>query len=79
MSQPIDGGSAFPVHSTHVVFNDRVVAAHEPGMSLRDWLAGQALTGLLADPNNNGRWNDIAVEAYGFADAMLARRKGGRL
>ena len=35
-----DGGSAFPVHDD---------AADMPGMSLRDWFAGQALTGYFAE------------------------------
>lgn len=48
------------------------------GMTLRDWFAGQALTGMLASapvadrskPNHKG-W---AANAYAFADAMLAER-----
>ena len=68
MSQQIDdGGSAFPVHSNHVVFGDKVVAAHEPGMSLRDWFAGQEkidhaedfnweVCEALAGPRPTGDW-----------------------
>lgn len=59
------------------------------GMSLRDWFAGQALAGIMANPE---RWRDIqrrydkgkmafddasdsnAVKAYNIADAMLAAR-----
>ena len=74
MSQIDDGGSAFPVHANHVVFGDKVVAAHEPGMTLRDWLAGQALAGMLADGKASGRFADIASDAYDFADAMLVAR-----
>lgn len=47
-----------------------------PGMSLRDWFAGQALSGLLAKYG----WETIATAliAYEFADAMLvARAKHG--
>ena len=75
MSEQIDeGGSAFPVHANHVVFNDEVVAAHEPGMRLRDWFAGQALAGLMADPNGSGDMDAITRHAYMLADRMLAAR-----
>lgn len=50
----------------------------KPGMSLRDWFAGQALNGLLA----SGKWDNcgvgfeayIATHAHNVADAMLAAR-----
>lgn len=53
---------------------------YSPGLSLRDYFAGQALAGLLASPsrenqpaqaNNSilGRWS------YEIADAMLAARE----
>ena len=45
-----------------------------PGMSLRDWFAGQALAGWLADGNESSPVN-AAHEAYAFADAMLEARK----
>lgn len=41
--------------------------------TLRDRFAMAALTGLLADPNEDGK--DVAKRAYGFADAMLEARK----
>lgn len=44
-----------------------------PGMTLRDWFAGQALIGLMAD----SPWADPdhkAAYAYNAADAMLAAR-----
>lgn len=44
---------------------------HAEGMTLRDWFAGQALAGILA---NNGRGTPSADEAYKWADAMLERR-----
>ena len=57
-----DGGPAFPN-------ND----ATHPGMSLRDWFAGQALAGLcayneIADPSV------YALACYALSDAMLAER-----
>lgn len=48
-----------------------------PGMSLRDWFAGQALAGTIAASNYDKEdWAEIfASEAYAVADAMLAARK----
>ena len=72
---PNDGGPAFPLAATSGSFN-----CH--GMCLRDWFAGQALTGSLADPNVNGSSlgelsHAVAQGAYTFADAMLAARQNG--
>lgn len=61
MSQP-DGGPAFPQ------------AVPFPG-DLRDWFAGMALQGLLAEPaNTNANPAQIAAWAYDHADAMLRQR-----
>lgn len=46
------------------------------GMSLRDYFAGQALVGLLADGLGNN-CPDVARGAYGVADAMMAERAKG--
>ena len=43
-----------------------------PGMSLRDWFAGQALQGLLAARNN---CHNSAHDAYLVADMMLDLRE----
>ena len=73
-----DGGPAFPIHG-----RDRLVSDDWEGMSLRDWFAGQALIGLLANPGPlmDQHGNLVAREApttaqfaYQFADAMLKRR-----
>jgi hypothetical protein len=66
-----DGGPAFP----NVCMNDPCHPSSEPGMSLRDWFAGQALAGMLAEQ----RWVDSCIAAqwaFEYADAMLAARKG---
>lgn len=51
------------------------------GMSLRDWFAGRALGGMLANEQvNTASDRDlemIPATSYGIADAMLAVRKGG--
>lgn len=60
---------AFPVPLC-VGPNDDLYPAY-PGMTLRDWFAGQTVAGLVRDytmPEN------IAREAYAIADAMLAQR-----
>ncbi len=44
------------------------------GMSLRDYFAGQALAGILANPNWVGSWQVAAKHAYLSTDAMLAER-----
>ena len=85
MTDEIDnGGSAFPFAAT----DQSNVHMQHPGMSLRDWFAGQA---LISDPGNNpslpgdpastSRWPDAkdlaerrAKWAYHQADAMLAAR-----
>ena len=46
MSAPInDGGPAFPMRGMHVNFGDGWIPG-QCGMSLRAWLAGQALAGM---------------------------------
>lgn len=90
-----DGGPAFPNlakitrHGIDGIYETREPIS-EGGMSLRDWFAGQALVGIMANPE---RWRDIqrrydegklsydgasasnATKAYSLADAMLAARK----
>lgn len=46
-----------------------------PGMTLRDYFAGQALVGLMADPNNTSSNKKNAEIAYEIAVAMLAERE----
>lgn len=69
MTQINDGGAAFPIPN-----DDRPGAySAEPGMSLRDWFAGQAMAGLLAAKGYHLR-QVAAIDAYNIADAMLAAR-----
>jgi hypothetical protein len=42
-----------------------------PGMTLRDWFAGHALAGMIAE----GKWRDAAQAAYQLADEMLKARE----
>ena len=76
--------SAFPVPPSIVRGADESHA--EPGMSLRDYFASQAMLGLLAngwcteerDLNLQAGYLEIAMDAYMMADAMIkARSKRG--
>ena len=50
------------------------------GMDLRDWFAGMALAGILADSKIKGvvksDYDCIATASYLYADAMLKAREG---
>lgn len=46
----------------------------DPGMSLRDYFAGQALAGLLPSKYVIGGADKIAHDCYELADKMLNRR-----
>lgn len=78
--QPNDGGPAFG--------HGNPEQGGDPGMSLRDWFAGQAIAGLLANEDAVGdiqitaRQDGVAYPemaasiAFNIADAMLAHRTG---
>jgi len=84
MSMPInDGGPAFPQHLAFGPNGEAVTAgmyfAEGPGMTLRDWFAGQALPAVIQQLklHKDGR-HEIDRVCYELADAMLAERaKGG--
>ena len=76
-----NGGPAFPSHGA------MGEVAHE-GMRLRDYFAGQALHGLMANPEGpvqrssqrgwefvNCKPDEVACLAYYMADAMLRARE----
>ncbi len=65
-----DGGPAFPI-AMHYDFENYA------GMSLRDWFAGQALSGMMAHKDSS-QWtsHEVANDCYLHANAMLAARKG---
>jgi hypothetical protein len=65
---------AFPKPATPMQVQD---FGHN-GMSLRDYFAGQALTGLMASSaTDDESFNGICDMAYSAADDMLARRGKG--
>ena len=63
-----DGGPAFPTDAYHEEH-----LQHE-GMRLRDWFAGQALAGMIADQSIRDSPEGFARVAYDIADAMLEAR-----
>lgn len=83
MSKINDGGLAFPGKRNQQVgkvsdfgFSDDDSPTFDdvehPGMSLRDWFAGQALSNAYAHSETSP--TDAAKWAYEVADAMLAVR-----
>lgn len=73
-----DGGFAFPKPDRDCA--NGAVQWGADGMTLRDWFAGQAVAGLLADHTSVCNTATYAAVAYEVADAMLvARKKGGAL
>ena len=67
MSQKDDGRPAFPR-----VVEDEHVWRDTPGMTLRQWYAGQALNGLLASDVNDVWTSAIPSLAVDLADALIA-------
>lgn len=62
-----NGGPAFPLQSIGPDF-----APGYSGMTLKQYFAGQALQGLLAYYGNpSHRYDEIAMQAYTFAEAMI--------
>ena len=84
MADRSDGGPAFPGRCRDCGCE---CDGRQDGMSLRDWFAGQALTGVVVgDPStvgvgDDGDDDDVAIAyaafAYRVADAMLRERSNG--
>jgi len=73
-----DGGPAFPTPVQHSPDSPGAGWREDyPGMSLRDWFAGQALAGPLASGPHNCDQHGLAHYAYLHADAMLKARANG--
>jgi hypothetical protein len=82
--KPSDGGPAFPRQHTVADANEPSFKQGTPGMSLRDYFAAAALTGLYSVPLLGGATFENAEKtkayfaakiAYEIADAMLAARE----
>lgn len=72
MGERDDGGPAFAA----LAIGPAGDVYHQPGMTLRDWFAGQALAMCAATHGwpTSGDGPQIAERAYAIADAMLAER-----
>lgn len=68
-----NGGFAFPFQT---VSPNGDPYSPESGMTLRDYFAGQALSGMCASETEYGIYvpEAASVRAYRFADAMIAER-----
>jgi hypothetical protein len=77
-----DGGPAFPTAATattHGFYQDgQPCMTHygsRSGITVRDYFAAAALQGNIAHPEVTGNRDDIARDAYKYADAMLKARE----
>lgn len=74
-----DGGPAFPVHDMQAAApkDNRELELFGRGMTLRDYFAAKALTGVVGNPTTNMAWGtvEIAEFCYDQADAMLKARE----
>lgn len=68
-----NGGSAFPNLVETLQTGD--IIRFQSGMTLRDWFAGQAMSGMLANGIGNAEPDKLAWAAYHAADAMLEARE----
>lgn len=68
-----DGGPAFP-KPLDPYPNAQGMESGTHGMSLRDWFAGQALAGMLADQTFDAPAEMMAESSYRIADAMIRAR-----
>jgi hypothetical protein len=67
-----DGGSAFPSEK-HECQDNTWNQTFQPGMTYRQWLAGMALQGELANPRNKlDEAGQFAQWALDVADALIA-------
>lgn len=77
-----DGGCAFPTLENALDPRASKFVTY-PGMTLRDYFAGQVLAGeLSAQSEESGHYPDdsklLADRCYALADAMIARRNSKR-
>ena len=72
MNKINDGGPAFPADmQRRDPLTNEWSDLPPQGMSLREWLAGMALQGLLACSDVEGSANDLAKDAIAYADELL--------
>jgi hypothetical protein len=79
-----DGGSAFPVIGKHSPQGR--IEMDSPGMTLRDWFAGQALDAIIPKPITVEEFESMsefstafAKTAHEIADSMINAREEGNV
>ena len=68
-------GTAFPASPQYAVPHEATIVSLRPGMTLRQWYAGMALTGIMGNSNAafDQPWQaHAAKDAFQLADAMIA-------
>ena len=75
MPRPRKAGSPVPKDDGRLAFPFNTEAEYHFGMSLREWYAGQALGGILADPASTAEPEIIAAVCFRYADAMIEEGK----
>jgi hypothetical protein len=65
----------FPHTFSKTQENGRIATVTQYGMDLRDWFAGQALAGILANSETKPNSNLITKVSYKLADEMMEARK----
>ena len=73
MSEIDSGGAAFPTDGESQVATH---LWHFSGLTKREWFAGMALQGMLANPSINIAKSDLCNGAFNFADKMIRAGKG---
>ena len=71
MKEKIENPNAFPTLQQH---GDLQTWSTYEGMTMRDWFAGQALQGLIANSNTKNTGNELIVTSYKIAEEMLKQR-----
>ena len=62
---------AFPLTYTDVISGEENT---NYGMTLRDYFAAKAMHAIVSDPETQMSYQEIAIRAYQYADAMLEMR-----
>lgn len=79
MGEIKDGGPAFPQQLSFSPVPGCMIESSIPGMSLRDYFAAKVVVGIMRTcdetPGTAVSRDDIAMEAYRMADAMIKARE----
>lgn len=68
-----DGGPAFPhLHESCQRINE---SEQYGGISLRDYFAAAVAGDIYTAARTDAKWDELAKDAYDFADAMLGARE----